>query len=175
MTTIVVRDARPDDDAAVRALTRRAYAEYATVMDAEAWGALAAAIEDALAGAPGARRLVAERAGTLVGSVLLFPPATNAYGEMADASPWPELRLLAVDPAARGLGVAERLVAACVDAARAMGARELGLHTSSSMRTARRLYERLGFQRAPERDFRPPGAEVVEGFRLRLDPRPPGD
>jgi hypothetical protein len=37
------------------------------------------------------------------------------------------------------------------------------------MRAALRLYERMGFVRDPERDFQPPGAELVEGFLLRLD------
>jgi ribosomal protein S18 acetylase RimI-like enzyme len=76
--------------------------------------------------------------------------------------------LLAVPPAWRGEGVGELLVAECVRRAREMGARELGLHTSRSMRAAMRLYERLGFVRAPERDFTPEGTEVVEGYRLPL-------
>jgi ribosomal protein S18 acetylase RimI-like enzyme len=49
----------------------------------------------------------------------------------------------------------------------------LGLHTSRSMRAAVRLYERMGFVRDPEHDFHPPGAELVEGYLLRLnDPAP---
>ena len=56
----------------------------------------------------------------------------------------------------------------CVRRARSAGAHELGLHTSRSMRSAIRLYTRLGFTRAPERDFQPPGAELVEGYRLAL-------
>jgi len=31
-----------------------------------------------------------------------------------------------------------------------------------------RMYQRLGFVRAPEHDFQPEGAEVVEGYRLVL-------
>jgi hypothetical protein len=37
------------------------------------------------------------------------------------------------------------------------------------MRAAARLYERMGFVRDPERDFQPPGAELVEGYLLRLE------
>jgi ribosomal protein S18 acetylase RimI-like enzyme len=48
------------------------------------------------------------------------------------------------------------------------GAAALGLHTSKSMVTAMQLYERMGFERAPELDFQPPGAEVVWGYRLKL-------
>jgi hypothetical protein len=36
------------------------------------------------------------------------------------------------------------------------------------MATAIDLYRRMGFVRAPELDFQPPGAELVEGFRLAL-------
>ena len=169
MSGIVVREARLDERDLLRDLTLRAYGEYARVMDPEAWAALEQAVRAALASDLGARRLVAERAGAVVGSVMLFPPATNAYGEFGGEAGWPELRLLAVEPSARGTGVAERLVRECARLARELGARELGLHTSSSMAAARRLYERLGFERAPERDFRPPGAEVVEGYRLRLE------
>jgi len=56
----------------------------------------------------------------------------------------------------------------CVRRARAMGATDLGLHTSASMRGAMRIYQRMGFVRAPEHDFRPDGAELVEGYRLPL-------
>jgi ribosomal protein S18 acetylase RimI-like enzyme len=65
--------------------------------------------------------------------------------------------------------VARALVLECVRRARAAGETTLGLHTSQSMHAARRLYERLGFVRDPDHDFQPPGGELVEGYRLRLD------
>jgi hypothetical protein len=37
------------------------------------------------------------------------------------------------------------------------------------MRAALRMYERMGFVRAPEYDFHPQGAEQVWGYRLPLD------
>jgi ribosomal protein S18 acetylase RimI-like enzyme len=64
--------------------------------------------------------------------------------------------------------VARALMDDCVRRARTAGATELGIHTSHSMGVAKRMYERMGFVRAPERDFRPPGAELVEGYRLPL-------
>ena len=163
-----VRDARDDELEAVRALTRRAYAEYATVMTPAAWAGLDGAVRAALAGDAPVERIVAELDGRIVGSVHLYPPAVDAYGALAARATVPELRLLAVAPEARGAGVAEALVAECVRRARASGATALGLHTSESMRAALRLYERLGFERAPEHDFHPPGAELVMGFQLRL-------
>ena len=171
MTTggaVVVRDARDDERDAVRALTERAYAEFASLMAPPAWAGLARAVRSALAAAGGAERIVAVRDGTLVGSVMLYPPAADAYQGMAGAGAWPELRLLAVAPEARGQGIGRLLVDECVRRARRAGARELGLHTSASMRVAMRMYERMGFVRAPEHDFQPEGAELVEAYRLAL-------
>ena len=168
-----VRDARADERDAVRDLTMRAYAEYATVMAPSAWAALDGAVRAALAADDRMDRIVAERTGALVGSVLLYPPAADAYAGAASRVRWPEVRLLAVAPEARGQGVGRALMAECVRRARAMGASELGLHTSASMRAAMRMYEQMGFVRAPEFDFRPPGAELVEAYRLDLRARAP--
>lgn len=97
--------------------------------------------------------MVAESEGRLVGTVTFLPDAA------ADGHPWPPggavLRLLAVDPAARGQGVGRALTWACVERARAGGARFLALHTAPVMEAARALYEDLGFRRAPEHDFDP--------------------
>lgn len=165
---LVVRDARGDERDAVRALTLDAYAEYATSMTPSAWAGLEGAVRAALDSRDQAHRMVAERSGALLGSVMLYPAAAAAYGEMAGRSRWPELRLLAVALTGRGLGVGRRLVDECIRRARADGAAAIGLHTSASMQVAMQLYRRMGFVRAPELDFQPEGAEVVEGFVLWL-------
>lgn len=169
---MTIRDARDDEREAIRALTLAAYAEFATVMAPAAWAGLDGAVRAALAGDDaGVERIVAERDGEIVGSVRLYSPSTDAYGGMAKRASWPELRLLAVAPAARGTGVGEALVGECVRRARLSGASELGLHTSESLRAAVRMYERMGFVRAPEFDFRPDGAELVMAYRLPLGGR----
>lgn len=66
-----------------------------------------------------------------------------------------EFRMLAVRPSARGRGVGETLVRECVDRARALGLERLVLSSQHMMHTAHRLYGRLGFVRAPDRDWRP--------------------
>ena len=81
---------------------------------------------------------------------------------------WPEVRLLAVAPAGRGRGVGEGLMRECVRRARARGAPILALHTTDMMRTAMRLYGRLGFVRAPELDVRVAPSLTVKGYRLDL-------
>ncbi|MES1227393.1 MAG: GNAT family N-acetyltransferase, partial [Armatimonadota bacterium] len=65
-----------------------------------------------------------------------------------------EFRMLAVDLRVRGKGIGEMLVMACIErAARPpLLAKSLVLWTRPSMTSAQRLYERLGFRRAVERD-----------------------
>lgn len=165
---ITVRDARAEDAPAIERLVLDAYADYARMMDPGAWRGLDGAVRAALASGAPAERIVCEREGRLLGSVMLYPPAVDAYGALAGRAPWPELRLLAVAREARGSGVGRLLVEECIRRARAAGARELGLHTSRSMAVARALYARMGFVRAPEHDFQPDGGELVEAYRLPI-------
>ena len=164
----IIRDATDGERAVVRELTLRAYAEYAEIMEPASWSGLSQAIADALASDGPVERIVADDDGRIVGSAMLYAPETDAYGALVSASAAPEIRLVAVAPEARGRGIAKALVEECIRRARSQGAREVGLHTSRSMRAAMAMYATLGFVRAPERDFQPPGAELVEGYRLRL-------
>src|SRR5206468_10092628 len=106
--------------------------DYATLMAPDSWAGLSAAVEAALVSNDPIQRIVADDEGTLIGSVLLYPPSVQAYGDLAGAARNPELRLLAVAPEARGRGVGRALVEECVRRARREGAAALGLHTSRS-------------------------------------------
>jgi len=164
----VIRDARPDERAAIGELTLRAYAEYARIMDPVTWAGLEGAIHAALDSDAPAERIVADDHGTLIGSVMLYPPAAKAYGDMLAELSWPEVRLVSVAPEARGRGVARALMEECFRRARLAGATAIGLHTSRSMSAAMALYTRMGFVRVPEFDHQPPGTELVEAYRLAL-------
>ncbi|TDD95391.1 GNAT family N-acetyltransferase [Jiangella asiatica] len=110
--------------------------------------------------------VAAETDGTVLGSVTFCRPGST-YTEISRPGE-SEFRMLAVAPAARGRGVGAALVHSCVELARRHGDRALVLSSLPRMRTAHRLYERLGFVRLPERDHEPvPGIRLI-AYRLSL-------
>ena len=86
---------------------------------------------------------IAERDGANVGCVCLVQARDEATHE-----PLPgvaQLRLLLVEPSARGLGIGERLVAECTRFARDAGYRRIRLWTNSNLLAARGIYRKAGY------------------------------
>ncbi|MEU1267009.1 helix-turn-helix domain-containing GNAT family N-acetyltransferase [Streptomyces sp. NPDC005799] len=85
-----------------------------------------------------------------------------------DAPGTARLRLLLVEPEARGLGIGDRLVGAVIDFARGVGYRELVLWTNDVLAAARRIYQRHGFVLSAEKPHRSFGKDL-NGQDWRLD------
>ncbi|MFI9175011.1 GNAT family N-acetyltransferase [Streptomyces lincolnensis] len=157
---IHIRRADPTEYDRLGDLTARAYLQDGLLTFGESDWYLGE-LRDVAKRAAAADVLVATRDGDLLGGVTYVPSG----GPMADlARPGEaEIRMLAVARAARGQGAGEALVQACVDRAKAAGdCTGIVLCTQSAMHAAHRIYERLGFTRAPERDWNPiPGEEFT--------------
>jgi GNAT superfamily N-acetyltransferase len=169
MSDVRLRDARDEDRKEIEKVTLSAFQEYAALMPAH-WNDYRRGILQTLADPRPAEQIVAERDGKIVGAILLYPAGTVVTlpdGKSA-TRPWPEMRLLAVDPAMRGRGIGLALLRECESRARRSKAEALALHTADVMSAAVRIYERMGFVRAPELDFHPGDDLIVKGYLLKL-------
>jgi len=87
---------------------------------------------------------IAERDSTNVGSVFLVQARDETSHEPIDGTA--QLRLLLVEPSARGLGIGERLVTECEHFARQAGYRKIMLWTNANLSAARNIYRKAGYQ-----------------------------
>ncbi|WP_410647426.1 GNAT family N-acetyltransferase [Amycolatopsis sp. cmx-4-54] len=94
---------------------------------------------------------IAELDGERVGSIFCMPAEDDTTAR---------LRMLLLEPAARGRGVGKRLVAECVEFARAAGYRAMELWTVSLLDAALAIYRKAGFQLV--------GEEPITGFGYQL-------
>jgi GNAT superfamily N-acetyltransferase len=166
---VLIRDAIKEELAFIREQRVQSYEEHALKIPVGHWNALKQAISSEADLLSDVDLIVAEWEGKIAGSVALFPAKTDAYEGYVEELDYPEIRMLAVAPEARGNGIAAALISECIRRTKERGYQMIGLHTADFMESAMRLYERLGFERLPQYDFEPADdGIIVKAFRLKF-------
>jgi DNA-binding MarR family transcriptional regulator/GNAT superfamily N-acetyltransferase len=139
-TEITLRDHRPGDMGWVVERHAALYHEQ------DGWGApfealIAEIVKDFLQNFDAAweRCWIAEKGGSRLGCVFVVRENRTTA----------KLRLLLLEPAARGTGLGRRLVEECIAFSRAKGYKKLVLWTHSHLAAARAIYRRTGFKKLP--------------------------
>lgn len=102
---------------------------------------------------------IAERNGQIIGSIMLVKDKTP--GSDCKCA---KLRLLLVDPSARGLGLGGDLVQQCTRFARQAGYQCIRLWTNSGLTAARRLYKKEGYRLVREEEDHTFGIKLTSEF-----------
>ncbi len=102
---------------------------------------------------------IAEMEGEIIGSVFVVQESDTVA----------KLRLLFVEPKARGLGLGTYLVSECIVFAKSHNYERLVLWTNSVLESARYIYENLGFERIAENKHHSFGHDLIgETWEIRL-------
>jgi DNA-binding MarR family transcriptional regulator/GNAT superfamily N-acetyltransferase len=158
--TVVLRPPAPGDLGWVIQRNGALYAaEYGWDETYEALVARIVADYAARADRTGEAAWIAEAAGERAGCVFCMRKSEQTA----------QLRLLLVEPSARGLGIGARLVGECLAFARRAGYREIVLWTNDALHAARRIYQRAGFELAGSAPHHSFGHDLVgQDWRLTL-------
>jgi ribosomal protein S18 acetylase RimI-like enzyme len=172
-----IRQVRPDEYEEAGRVTARAYEEFGPArrrsggsdLNLHDWDQYMALMADVAGRADRTLVLVAVEDGVVLGTATLEledPVDDDPADRLAPGAA--SLRMLGVDPAARGRGIGRALVEACVERARAEGKDVLTLRTTTVMRVAREMYERMGFRRDEPNDYPLRRGPMLYAYRLPL-------
>ena len=160
-TGVNVRDARPEEFAAIGDLRVAAYRADGFLSGTSSYEPTLRAL-----GTDGTGEiLVAVDDGRILGTVMLMP---WPHGNVVHSPDEAEIRALAVAKQARGSGIGRALVAAVIQRAVARDIRRLLLLTHPDMRAAQRLYDEAGFCRLPDLDWQPGSGATLLAFSRNL-------
>ena len=133
----------PSDADAVNAVALAAFSQYEGVY--REWQTLMLGVGAMASLSEQAELIVAEDDGAIVGAVAYCAPRSAPRADFFEPD-WPIIRMLVVQPQARGRGIGRKLTEQCIDRARRDAATVIALHTSPAMAAALELYLKMGFR-----------------------------
>jgi len=165
-SSVLIREARPDEYDAVGELIVEAYRSVGDPKLDE----YVPELRDVAARAAVCPILVAVDTTTnqILGSVTYVPGSDNPLAEL-ERDGEAGFRMFGVTPDGRGRGVGRALVAAVIDRARAERRTAIAIYTRPSMAAAHHLYAGLGFVREPARDWEFEPGEWLWALSLQLE------
>ena len=150
---LIIRQAVKEDHEAIRHVLIKSYSQYEPQFTEEGWQNYSAALRAAVDNPNMELMLVAELEGKVVGTLQMFRSSEQAYDKPEMGITSAIVRFLGVDPDVRGKGIAESLLRKSIELTQSWGEKVLYLHTSDKMQAAIRLYEKMGFERALDKEF----------------------
>jgi predicted N-acetyltransferase YhbS len=154
--SLAIREAVPEDYPEIARIAAEAYLAAGYFEDPE--HPYMRQVADVAYRAARGTVLVAERDGRIVASVTVMAPG-DGFEQVATEGEF-EFRLLVVDPAVQRSGAGSALVREVEARARRAGATAVVLTTGVGWEGPNALYPRLGYRRAPERDWPIPGTDI---------------
>ncbi|MCK1543464.1 GNAT family N-acetyltransferase [Bradyrhizobium sp. 179] len=142
----MLRDYQPADAEAVRRVALAAFAQFE--QDYSDWPTFTANVANITALSGTGEIIVAEDGGKIVGAVAYIGPRQPKPPFFDPA--WPIIRMLVVDPFARGKGIGRQLTEECVRRAERDQSPIIALHTTPIMTVALPMYLRMGFEKVRE-------------------------
>jgi len=164
---VIIRDARPDERAAVGELRVAAYRALGLLADGSEYAQTLRELGFDDDSGHCAVLVAADEAGDqILGTVTLeaFEPASELARNDTEA----DIRAFAVAPRAQGQGVGRELLLAVIERAEKLGLRRLRLCTQPAMRAAQHLYVTTGFSRTPDLDWEPRPGLILRAYELSL-------
>jgi ribosomal protein S18 acetylase RimI-like enzyme len=170
--TIEIREAKPEEYAAIGQLTVQVYQQLPGMPGTDAmpdYYKMLANVAGRLID-PSVKVIVASTLDSNVLGTVTYYGNMEYYGSGGSAPKEKQasgIRLLAVDMQARGQGLGRKLTEYCIHLAQQSDQQQVILHTTKAMLQAWELYERMGFKPSPDLDFLQ-GPLPVFGFRRKL-------
>jgi len=158
---------KEQEKVAVRDVLLTSYQQYEQDFEKDRWRRYRSELNAAVEHSGTDRFIIAKVTSRIIGTMQLFPTATEAYSDSNLQIDHPIIRFLAVHPRTRGLGVAKNLLDQAVIYANSKQADAISLHTTEMMTAAVRLYETYGFKRNACYDYTKYGS-TIQCYTLEL-------